>query len=230
MKSGFNLAMEGPMDAPVKLHRKRAPRFLLEPPIEATFGADPVVIYNIGERGIQVEHARKLPLQHMDTLRFSLPTSPRIIRATGRVVWCRASQKSDPLKSWPYRCGLELEGISALSLETLAKMLELSLARPLRRRPAEVTLPPMVSDQLPRANWVPSPPLTLEQSIALVQSARAEISRLSANDRASLASEGKRSAGKESDADVLTLYEYLRHVLQPPVIRMVIDLSGLEES
>ncbi len=218
------------MDAPGKVHRKRPPRFLLEPPIEATFGTDPVVIYNIGEGGIQIEHARKLTLQLMDTLRFSLPTSPRIIRATGRVVWCRASRKPDPLRSWPYRCGLELEGISALSLETLAKMLELSLARPLRHRPNETPPPPPVRDELPRAQWVPSPPLTLEQSIALVQSARSEIKRLSANDRASLASEGSRSVENESDAGILTLYEYLRHVLQPAVIRMVIDLSGLEES
>lgn len=223
--------MNFPGDPPARGFKKRSPRFQLDPPIEATFGSERVIIYNIGERGIQIEYPGKVAPDTMDTLRFSLPTSPRVIRARARVLWCRASKKDDPLKSWPYRCGLQLDGVAALSLETLAQMIELSVARPLPSIPRTEPTRPVQreSEELPRASWVPSPPLSLEQTMALVQSARGELARLTSAQRAALAAEGRRLGTGAFGEEIFEIHAYLRHAIEPRVISMVLDISAVEE-
>lgn len=212
-------------------YKKRSPRFQLDPPIEATFGTERVLIYNIGERGIQIESPGKVDTNTLDNLRFSLPTSPRVIRARARVLWCRVAKKDDPLQSWPYRCGLQLDGVPALSLETLAQMIELSLARPMPSVPRAETARPdrRQAEELPRASWVPSPPLSLEQTMALVQSARGELARLSRAQRAGLAAEGRRLGSGTFSEEIFEIHAYLSHAIEPRVISMVLDISALEE-
>jgi len=217
----------GPRDRELQ---KRSPRFQLDPPIEATFGAAPVIIYNIGERGIQIESPGKVAPNTSDTLRFSLPTSPRVIRAQARVLWCRAAKKDDPLKS-SYRCGLQLDGVAALSLETLAQMIELSVARPMPSIPkTQATRPAQRQpEELPRASWVPSPPMSIDQTMALVQSARGELARLTSAQRAALGAEGRRLGTGAFREEIFEIHAYLRHAIEPRVISMVLDISALEE-
>lgn len=218
-------------DSPERELKKRSPRFQLDPPVDATFGAQPVVIFNIGERGIQIETPAKVAPNTLDTLRFSLPTSPRMIRAQARVLWCRAAKKEDSLKSWPYRCGLQLEGIAALSLGTLAQMIELAIARPMPSLPKVQPARPeqRQSQELPRASWVPSPPISLDQTMALVQSARGELSRLTSAQRAALGAEGRRVGTGAFREEIFEIHAYLRHAIEPRVISMVLDISALEE-
>ena len=215
--------MATPIDEDVK-DLRRGPRFILDQPIAATYEGQPVEIYNIGETGIQFEHRQRIHRGTFGELRFSLPISPRVIRLQGRVAWCRMARKEDALSVWPFRCGLRVEGLHALTIESLAEMLKARLLRPdrdslERKRKLALSRPAEGRSEPP-----PPPPVTLEECITRVQIARAELRRDPGAARLA-AAEGKTAwiGAGESD-ELIAVWQKLGRVIDPALIAVVFDL------
>jgi hypothetical protein len=214
---------------PMVSESRRTPRFILDPAIPATFEDIPVLIYNIGESGIQFEHKQKIQRFQWGEVRFALPISPRVIRLQGRVTWCRMARGSDPLQPWPYRCGLAVEGLHALTIDTLAGLLRSKSARPdrnslerkkkllLERQSEEVILPGSVVETIP-------PPLTMEECINRVQSARSELRRDPANAALMLSSGQLAWRDAPASDEVVAVWQQLRQSVDPALISVVFDL------
>lgn len=65
--------------------------------------------------------------------------------------------------------------------------------------------------------------------MALVQSAKSELSRLAPAQRAALAAEGRRLGKGAFREEIFEIHAYLRHAIEPRVISMILDISALEE-
>lgn len=206
---------------------RRGPRFLLEPPIEGAFNGDGVSIYNIGENGIQFEHRTAIPPGTHGELRFSLPHSPRVIRFFGRVTWCRMAKKPGSRVSWPYRCGVRIEGLHNLTLDTLAKLLRAKLIRPdrdsLERK--KKLLGSRKSTRRETTSVMPfEAPLTLEECISRVQTARARLAGDPQLMRSCLV-EGRAAWPGEPESDeIIATWHLLGGSTSPELVVMVFDL------
>lgn len=209
---------------------RRTPRFILDPAIPGTFNGVPVMIYNIAEGGVQFEHKERLSRFVYGDLLFSLPISPRVIRLGGHVAWSRVARKGGELQPWPYRCGLRVENLHALTIDTLAQLLRVKSVRPdrdslerkrkilLERQREQLMTPGLAPEE------VPPPPLTLEECIERVQSARRHLRR-NADIARELAASGRREwrEGAASD-ETIAVWQQLRHSVDPALISLVFDL------
>lgn len=208
---------------------RRTPRFIVDPPISGTFDGAPVQIYNLGEHGLQFEHKEKLQRFHYGEIRFSLPISPRVIRLGGHVAWCRLAKKPGVLEAWPYRCGLRVEALNAITVDTLAALLRTNSVRPdkhslerkkrlLAQRQAEQNVTPFATTpELP-------PPLTLDECITRVQSTRRLLEREPALYAAALAA-GKRAwRDAPADDEIIAVWQQLARSVDPALISMTFDL------
>lgn len=213
---------------------RRKPRFLLDPPLDGSYRGEPVRIYNIGEDGVQIETRERIIKNDSGELRFSLPTSPRVMRMYGRVKWCRTARTSGPAYTWPFRCGIEVQGVHALTLGTLAQLIELEMAVPdaasldRKKRLMEQQAPPG-KDDLPRAAETPCVD-TLSELIDAVRNALAALAR----QREAIPKLADVARGKVPAADqdacygdeILAVWEYLHRCTPPKMIALVFDLDA----
>lgn len=212
---------------------RHALRFLLEPPLEGTFNGEPVRIFNIGEEGLQIELRHQIRESDAGEILFSLPATPRLFRVSARVRWCHAAKDSSRDDAWPYRCGLEVEGMTAATLRSLGELVELELARAdtrsLERRKQLLQQP--AGDLDPRLPRAASPPAlnTLGGLVEAVRGALAELTREPGTIH-QLAEAGRRDLRKAGEPDeyvdeVLAVWEYLHRCTAPRMIAMVFDLD-----
>ena len=221
-------------DVPVSDLRS-APRFILDPPLEGSFRGEPVRIFNIGEEGVQIEVKSRVERAEYGELRFSLPTSPRVLRVYGRVKWCRPARGGGPAYSWPFRCGLAIEGIHTLTLDSLAQLIELELAKldrnSLERKRELLQKTALNLDpDLPRSEQTP----IISTLSALVEATRSASSELSRNPAAisRLAEAGRRNLQAESgealayEDEILAVWEYLHRCAPPRMIALAFDIDS----
>lgn len=208
---------------------RRTPRFILSPAIPGTFNGEPVLIYNVAEGGVQFEHKEKLTRFTYGDLLFSLPISPRVIRLGGHVAWSRMAKKTNDLQPWPYRCGLRVENLHALTIDTLAQLLRSKSVQPdrqsmerkrklmLERQREQVVTPGVVLDEVP-------PPLTMEECIERVQSARRQLKH-NPDIAQELAQSGRREWREAPASDeLIAVWQQLRHSVHPALISVIFDL------
>lgn len=214
---------------------RSAPRFVLEPPLEGSFNGEPVRIFNIGEEGVQIESRQKMPRGAWGELRFSLPTSPRVLRIDVRTKWCRAAKSAGPAFSWPFRCGLEAEGVHALTLDSLSQLLELEMLRldndSLERKRAILQQKAADLDPvLPRAPERPSIG-TLSSLVEAKRQAMFELTR-NADLVPRLAEAGRQNLARETgevatyEDEILAVWEYLHRCAPPRMIALAFDVDS----
>lgn len=212
---------------------RKKPRFVLEPPLEGSFRGESVRIYNIAEDGVQIETRERVQRSDSGDLRFSIPTSPEVLRVYGRVKWCRAAKGRGPAYTWPFRCGIEVQGLHALTLETLAQLLELEMAKPdaasMERKRELMGRAKTSDDGLPRA---PEPPIVnalsglmdaVRGALAFLGKQPAAIPRLAAAGRVHLRAT-QNEVGDYED-EILAVWEYLHRCSPPRLIALVFDLD-----
>jgi len=103
-------------------------RFLTEPPLHAVVGRIDVSICNVGEQGIQIEHADALTPQHECTLAFILPNSRDVIHVTGVVMWSAMFRRDG---KYLYRSGIRIDSAAGAGLRpALNDLLEAGIAKP----------------------------------------------------------------------------------------------------
>lgn len=214
---------------------RTTPRFVLDPPFEGSFRGEPVRIFNIAEDGLQIEVRQRIEKGAWGELRFSLPTSPRVMRVEARVKWCRAAKGAGPAYSWPFRCGLAVQGVHALTLDSLSQLLELELLRLdedslERKREILQQKATDLDPVLPRAAEVPSI-ATLSSLIEAKRSAMAELTR-NAEMLPRLAEAGRRNLALETgeqpayDDEILAVWEYLHRCAPPRMIALAFDVDS----
>jgi hypothetical protein len=208
---------------------RRTPRFIFDPPIEGSFNGERVLIYNITQEGVQIEHKEKLQRGTWGELQFSLPFSPRMIRLQGRVNWVRVAKQSNPLEAWPYRCGIRVEHLHALTIESLTELLRSRAVRPdkdsLERKRKKIAAQQQIeSTVLPFVAQELGPPLTVDEAMSRVQASRAMLRRDPKLAEQHLTVARMHWSGAPQPDDLLAIWNHLGRTVDPNVIAVVIDL------
>lgn len=82
-------------EAPAQPYPERAERFLLLPPVEATYGAAAVTIGDISSSGVRLRHGNEIASGAKSMLRFKLPGAVTPVALEGEVVWTQSSLSAD---------------------------------------------------------------------------------------------------------------------------------------
>lgn len=218
-----------PLTEPDVVDSRRGPRFLLDPPIRGTFDDVEIDIYNIGENGLQAEFREKMMRGRFGEVRFTLPISPRVIRLQGRITWCRQAIKRQSL-AWPYRCGIKVEHIHALTIDALAELLRRKLVRP-DRNSLERKRKLLMQRQLESVDTASASsigrlpaPLTMDECITRVQNGRAVLRGNPELASRALAEARRRWRGSPEPDELLAIWQYLGGAVDPALISVVLDL------
>lgn len=83
------------MGAPAQAFPERAERFLLVPPVDATYGPTAVTIGDISSSGVRLRHGAEIVAGAKAMLRFKLPGAVTPVALEGEVVWTQASLSAD---------------------------------------------------------------------------------------------------------------------------------------
>ncbi len=105
-------------------------RFVVDPPILATFAGLDVLLFDFAERGVQAEHVAPFRPGLVAKLTFRVPSSPETILLHGRIIWSHLSEKTDADGRFLYRSGLTLEDGPELTRRALSGLLDACMARP----------------------------------------------------------------------------------------------------
>ncbi len=103
-------------NATVKPFAERAERFLLLPPVEATFGTMPVNLGDISVSGARLRHSNPIEAGSKSFLRFKLDGAVNPVALEGEVVWTQPSLSADLQER--HVSGVRLQG----SLETIERV------------------------------------------------------------------------------------------------------------
>jgi hypothetical protein len=96
---------------------RSAARFKVDEPLHGSFANADVVIQDLAESGVQIEHAE--PLRLATTGRLALKLGETAVTVPAIVIWSRLSQTPNAKGKLLYRSGLRLEA----SLEKFAKVI-----------------------------------------------------------------------------------------------------------
>jgi len=105
-------------------------RYILEPPLGASFGKFELSIEDIAETGFRVEHAEPLRLGYTSPVSFSLPNSQEHIALRSKVVWSHLCERTGPDGKFLYQSGLRIEDEQDSGKVALEKLLRAYSARP----------------------------------------------------------------------------------------------------
>ena len=144
-----------------RIHR----RYILDGPLDGSFGAITVGIVNVGGRGVQVIHG--VPLKPGSRSRFlvSVPGREERIAISGTVVWSRLSKDADPGGKLLYRSGihfdegsdfppealesLEARGLARIDEEALQRKREALARKQQQRRQGQTSMPIRTTPEIP---------------------------------------------------------------------------------
>jgi len=118
------------MTEPSTEESRRARRFIIDPPLRATFGQAELLIIDAGETGIQVEHAAPMKLATTTRLQVFLPGTLEPLKVDGRVAWSRLSKKPNAQGKYLYRSGIRIEGGSEEIRDAVNKLRDSRRAQP----------------------------------------------------------------------------------------------------
>ncbi|MGH9457958.1 MAG: hypothetical protein ACRD2J_10005 [Thermoanaerobaculia bacterium] len=104
-------------------------RFVVDPPLPATYGSGNVTIGNLGVRGLQTEHAEPLRIGFDAPLVITVPEWPDKVRVRGRVVWSRLSKTPNAQGKYLYRSGVRLDPQTPFPPKALGHLARLGVAR-----------------------------------------------------------------------------------------------------
>jgi len=105
-------------------------RYIVQPPIAATFGPIEVFISDIAERGIKVRHADPIRIALTLQISFRLPGTTDTFKLASRVVWSHLSDMVGLNGKFLYESGLRIEDDQEKSRLTLERLLDTYSARP----------------------------------------------------------------------------------------------------
>jgi hypothetical protein len=86
---------------------RSADRFILTERLTGSFGSAPVVLIDVGEQGVQIEHTQPLRLATKGRLWFKRGEISVSLHAF--VVWSKLSQTPNEQGKYPYRSGLRVD-------------------------------------------------------------------------------------------------------------------------
>jgi hypothetical protein len=198
-------------------------RYLVTEKLSGSFGSVPVVLIDVAEQGMQIEHAQ--PLRLATTGRLWFKHAGVSVSLHAFVVWSKLSGKQ-------YRSGLRIdEAMSEFSsaLQTLSAYGAIKLdEESLERKRKRIEDREKAKAGQPIMKHVPTEPDISPDQVLLIQHARA---RLKENfDEAqkwySRAYFALRSAGEAAryPEDVLAVWEYLQRSVPLAVIKRVFDM------
>lgn len=158
-----------------RIHR----RYILDGPLNGSFGAIEVGIVNVGCRGVQVVHG--VPLKPRARSRFlvSIPGRGERIALSGTIVWSRLSKDTAPGGKLLYRSGihfdegsdfpqealesLEARGLARIDEEALKRKREALARKQQQRREGQTPMPIKTAPEIP------------PQQVLLIQHARDQL-------------------------------------------------------
>ena len=144
-----------------RIHR----RYILDGPLNGSFGAIAVGIVNVGGRGAQVVHG--VPLKPGARSRFlvSIPGREERIAISGTVVWSRLSKDATPGAKLLYRSGihfdegsdfpqqalesLEARGLARIDQEALQRKREALARKKQQRQQSQTAMPVRTTPEIP---------------------------------------------------------------------------------
>ncbi|HVT03995.1 MAG TPA: hypothetical protein VHL58_11560 [Thermoanaerobaculia bacterium] len=118
------------MTEPSGEESRRARRFIIDPPLHATYGQAELLILDAGETGVQAEHAIALKLGTLARLQIQVPGTPEPLRLDGLVTWSRLSKKPNAQGKYLYRSGIRIEGGSEGIRAAVEKLRDIRRAQP----------------------------------------------------------------------------------------------------
>lgn len=104
-------------------------RYVAVPPLEADVSGYPVLIYNLAEGGVQVEHAVPFKLGMHGNIRITLPAENQIVAMPCEVVWSHLSKTPDEKGKYLYRSGIRVDVSEDATREALSRIIA-AYARP----------------------------------------------------------------------------------------------------
>ncbi|MCM2316970.1 MAG: PilZ domain-containing protein, partial [Thermoanaerobaculia bacterium] len=105
-------------------------RYRVQHRLEASFGANEVVLVDLGEHGAQLQHPVPIKLGAIARLSFALPQSSQQVRVQGTIVWSRLSTKPDAAGKRHYYSGVRLEDPEEAMKGVIAHLTQLNVLRP----------------------------------------------------------------------------------------------------
>lgn len=105
-------------------------RYLAQAAIDGTFGANEVVIVDVGEHGAQLRHPLPLKLGTVAKLTFTLPRSGAQVRVQGTIVWSRLATKPDAAGRRDFFSGARIDDVEETMRQAIEQMLRSNAVRP----------------------------------------------------------------------------------------------------
>ena len=198
-------------------------RYILTEKLAGSFGSVQVVLIDIGEQGVQIEHAQ--PLRLATTGRLWFKHAGVSVSLHAFVVWSKLSGRQ-------YRSGLRIDEAAAEFVSTLETLEEHGIIRKdddsLNRKRQRIEEREKAKSGQPVMKHVPQEPDISPDQVLLIQHAR---KRLKDNfDEAqkwySRAYFSLRTTGEATKypEDVLAVWEYLERSVPLPIIKRVFDM------
>lgn len=88
---------------------RKGQRYVAVPPLQADLSGHPVLIYNLAEGGLQIEHAMPFKLGMNGNVRITPPGEPTPILLAGEVVWSHLSKTPNEKGKYLYRSGIRVD-------------------------------------------------------------------------------------------------------------------------
>ncbi len=104
-------------------------RFIAQSRIEGAFGSVELVLIDLGEHGVQAQHATPIKLGTTARLQFVVPGTTQQVRVPACVIWSRISTRPDLSGSHNYRSGLRAEDEAGALKESIERMVELAMLK-----------------------------------------------------------------------------------------------------
>jgi hypothetical protein len=104
-------------------------RFVAIPPLEGRFNRVPILVYNLGEGGVQIEHSLPLKMGTTGSVNIRMHHQPEAVEFRGRVVWSRLSKTPDSTGKYLYRSGVRVDENEETARDFLRRLIS-SSARP----------------------------------------------------------------------------------------------------
>lgn len=212
-------------------------RYVAVPPLQADFNGYPVLVYNLAEAGMQIEHSVPFKLALHGNLRVAIPGNGRRVTFHGFVVWSRLSKTPDETGKYLYRSGLRLD-VSDDELYQALQNLIANCARPEvgsldRKRQAVLARARSISRRV-GVKVVQKGPLIPNDVVLLVQQAIERL-RMHPDEAAKWYNRAKFSTAQKDDgtadelafhykADVLAVWEYLERTIDVNVISKIFEM------
>lgn len=212
-------------------------RFLIEPPIEGSFGGSVITIVDLAKLGLRTEHPSPVRPGTAGTVSFLIPGSEKPIQVRAEVVWSRLSQKPSPEGKLLYLSGLRLDADDESLSQAIQHLIRLENAHPDReslerkrskQEKAKVRHPKGTA----RVKVIRQHRRIDEDTLLLVKQAwiymkHNPVQAMKWYNRAKYSLKEKESPVLHHKDDVLAIWEYLERMISLETIDWVLDNEHL---